>query len=83
MKYLFLVFFLTISLSALDKVSVQLEWKHQFEFAGFYAAKEKGYYEENGLDVEIKEFHNGIKTVEDVLKGKTTYGLSSSQLILE
>ncbi len=27
---------------ALKKVSLQLQWKHQFEFAGFYAAKEKG-----------------------------------------
>ena len=38
-----------------EKVSIQLQWKHQFEFAGFYAAKEKGYYSEAGLDVDIRD----------------------------
>ena len=33
----------------LDKVILQLHWKHQFEFAGFYAAKAQGYYQEVGL----------------------------------
>jgi len=33
-----------------EKVSVQLEWKHQFEFAGFYAALDQGYYGEVNLD---------------------------------
>ena len=31
----------------------------QFEFAGFYMAKEKGFYQEVGLDVELKEFNFG------------------------
>lgn len=39
-----------------QKISVQLLWKHQFEFAGFYIAKELGYYKDAGLDVEIKEY---------------------------
>ncbi len=29
-----------------DKVSVQLDWKFQFEYAGFIAAVEKGFYED-------------------------------------
>ena len=33
----------------LKKVSVQLLWKHQFEFAGFYMAKEKGFYKDVGI----------------------------------
>ena len=28
----------------LEKVSIQLKWFHQFQFAGYYAAKEKGFY---------------------------------------
>lgn len=67
----------------LKKVSVQLEWKHQFEFAGFYTAIEQGYYKDIGLDVELKEYHNGINVVDDVLTGKSTFGISSSSLILE
>src|SRR6266852_2665199 len=40
---------------ALDQVSLQPKWKHQFQFAGYYAAVEKGFYRENGLEVEIRE----------------------------
>ena len=38
----------------LEKISIQLQWKHQFQFAGYYIAKEKGYYKNEGLDVTIK-----------------------------
>ena len=55
-----------------EKVSVQLEWKHQFEFAGFYAALDQGYYGEVNLDVEIKEYHPSVDTVSDVLTGIST-----------
>ena len=27
----------------LEPVSIQLQWRHQFQFAGFYAAKAQGY----------------------------------------
>ena len=67
----------------LEKVSLQLEWKHQFEFAGFYAAVEKGYYKDIGLEVEIREFHDGIDITQEVLSGNATFGISSSALILE
>ena len=67
----------------LEKVTLQLEWKHQFEFAGFYTAIEKGYYKDIGLDVEIKEFQDGLDITEDVINGKSTFGISSSALILE
>ncbi len=39
---------------AADKVTLQLKWVTQAQFAGYYVAKEKGYYEEENLDVEIK-----------------------------
>ena len=37
----------------LDKVTLQLKWVTQAQFAGYYVALEKGFYEEEGLDVEI------------------------------
>ncbi|MDX9900895.1 MAG: transporter substrate-binding domain-containing protein [Aliarcobacter sp.] len=67
----------------LKKVTLQLEWKHQFEFAGFYAAVEKGYYRDVGLELEIKEFQEGINITQEVLSGNATFGISSSALILE
>jgi NitT/TauT family transport system substrate-binding protein len=39
---------------AADKVTLQLKWVTQSQFAGYYVAKEKGFYEEEGLDVDIK-----------------------------
>ena len=42
------------SAQAADKVTLQLKWVTQAQFAGYYVAKEKGYYKEAGLEVEIK-----------------------------
>ena len=39
---------------AADKVTLQLKWVTQAQFAGYYVAKDKGFYAEEDLDVEIK-----------------------------
>jgi len=80
---LFIIFTNLYSSNNLTKVSLQLEWKHQFEFAGFYAAIEKGYYKDIGLEVQLKEFQDGVNLSDEVLNGKSTFGISSSALILE
>ena len=67
----------------LQKVSLQLQWKHQFQFAGFYIAKERGFYKDVGLDVEIKEFNYDVKIIDDVYEEKTTFGTSYPSAILE
>ena len=36
-----------------DKVSIRLKWLHQAQFAGYYVAKEKGFYKDEKLDVTI------------------------------
>ena len=51
-----------------EKVSIQLKWFHQFQFAGYYAAKEKGYYYDVGLDVEIKERDTKYDNISQVSK---------------
>ncbi len=42
------------SAMAADKLTLQLKWVAQAQFAGYFVAKDKGFYEEAGLDVEIK-----------------------------
>src|SRR5450432_1501313 len=37
-----------------DKVTLQLKWVTQAQFAGYYVAKDKGFYKDAGLDVAIK-----------------------------
>jgi len=86
MRYVLILFLsLFISLPAhdngLQKVSLQLQWLHQFQFAGYYVAKEKGLYKDVGLNVEIKEFKPSIDTVKEVLSGNSTYGIGLSSLI--
>ncbi|KPB02159.1 ABC transporter substrate-binding protein [Ahrensia marina] len=39
---------------AADKLTLQLKWVTQAQFGGYYVAKDKGFYEEADLDVEIK-----------------------------
>jgi NitT/TauT family transport system substrate-binding protein len=40
--------------SAADALTLQLKWVTQAQFAGYYVAKDKGFYDEAGLDVTIK-----------------------------
>ena len=70
------------SAQALDKVSIQLNWLHQFQFAGYYAAKEQGYYRELGLDVELREFDGQGAVDDNVIAGKADYGISNSSLLV-
>jgi polar amino acid transport system substrate-binding protein len=83
MVILFLLLLPSCAFSALHKVSIQLEWKHQFEFAGFYAAVHKGYYKDVGLELQIKEYKDGTDITDDVLNQRSTFGISSSALILD
>lgn len=66
----------------MDKVVLQLKWKHQFQFAGYYAAEEKGYYKEAGLDVAIVEARPGMDPAEEVLAGRADFGVAGSSLVL-
>ncbi|QOP41096.1 ABC transporter substrate-binding protein [Sulfurimonas marina] len=67
----------------LEKISLQLHWKYQFEYAGFIAAKEKGFYKDVGLDVEFLEYNKGIDIEEAVLRGKATYGIYNSSTMID
>lgn len=67
----------------LEKVVVQLNWLHQFEYAGFYAAQAMGFYEQEGLEVELRALEKGISPTQEVLSGRAQYGVSNSEVILE
>ena len=82
MKKLFILFSFISVLFANQKVSILLDWKYQFEFAGYIAAKEKGFYKEAGVDVDLVEYnHNDI--VKDVLSGKYNFGIYDNHLVDE
>ena len=66
-----------------ERVTIQLNWKYQFEFAGSIAAKEKGFYKDVGLDVELREYKHGMDIIDEVLKRKATYGIYNSNTLIE
>ncbi|MGJ0428584.1 ABC transporter substrate-binding protein [Methylobacter sp.] len=70
------------SISA-EPVHIQLPWHHQFQFAGYYAALEKGFYRKAGLDVIIDAVSPEKKPLPQVLQGHAQYGVANSELLLE
>jgi len=66
---------------SLDAVVLQLKWTHAFQFAGYYAATEKGYYREAGLDVRIREAGPGTDAIGEVLAGRAQFGVATSDLL--
>ncbi|WP_041960299.1 diguanylate cyclase [Sulfurospirillum arsenophilum] len=81
----FFLFFCTTLFAhhTVEPISIQLAWLHQFQSAGFYIAKEKGFYEELDLNVTIKEFRPNTNIVESVISGESTYGIGKSSLIID
>ncbi len=65
-----------------EKIVLQLNWYHQFQFAGYYAAVEQGYYRKAGLDVAINEVSPGTDPVINVISGKAAFGIASSDLLI-
>ena len=66
---LMLTFGLAFSAQAADKVTIQLKWVTQAQFAGYYVAQEKGYYKAEGLDVTIKPGGPDIATPQVIAGG--------------
>ncbi|PKM10448.1 MAG: hypothetical protein CVV13_13070, partial [Gammaproteobacteria bacterium HGW-Gammaproteobacteria-3] len=66
-----------------EPIHMQLRWHHQFQFAGYYAAVAKGYYQKAGLDVIIHAGAPGRLPVSEVLSGRAQYGEANSELLLE
>lgn len=66
----------------LENVKMQLRWYHQYQFAGFYAAKHKGFYEEAGFNVDIIAGNPDTHTVNEVLSGRVDFAEGNSEVLL-
>jgi NitT/TauT family transport system substrate-binding protein len=68
---------------ALIPITVQLAWTHQAQFAGMYAADQKGYYAAEGLDVNLVQGGANIDKLAPVLDGTAQFSTASAdELIL-
>ena len=84
-KKLLIIYFillLTSQANEKQKVTLYLDWLNQFQFAGYYIAKEKGFYNEVNLDVNIIEYSNNNIT-KKVIENESTYGIGKSSLIVD
>ncbi len=64
------------------KITIALNWFPEAEHGGFYAALVHGYYEAEGLDIEIRPGGPGTKVVAEVATGKATFGVANADKIL-
>src|SRR5258708_427553 len=67
--------------AALDQVSMQLKWKHQFQFAGYYQALEQGFYRDAGLEVTIGEGGPGMEAAEVVASSRGDFGVCTASVL--
>lgn len=70
------------ALAAKEIVTLQLKWHHQFQFAGYYAARDQGYYQEENLDVRIIKGGTDAPALNQVLSGAAQYGIGDSDILL-
>jgi len=66
----------------LQNVDLKLKWVHQAQFAGNYIAKEKGFYENEGLSVNIIPFTFEKPTIDAVINGEVTFGITGGDELL-
>ncbi|MBC8098146.1 MAG: ABC transporter substrate-binding protein [Armatimonadetes bacterium] len=69
--------------TALTPVRLQLQWVAQSQFAGYFAAKDLGFYEAEGLDVTILEGAVEIVPQQVVASGGAEFGIAWVPKVLE
>lgn len=73
----------THAIDDLESVSLKLKWRHQFQFAGYYAAVEKGFYADAGFDVTLLEHQGAGDLFEPVINGDVEFGLADSSIVVK
>jgi len=86
-KLLFFSIFLLSNIlfakNSTQKVNLQLSWLHQFQFAGYYVAKEKGFYKDSGIDVNIKEYKYGLDIRKTLLNKESEFVIGKTSFIID
>ncbi|WP_120003216.1 ABC transporter substrate-binding protein [Nesterenkonia muleiensis] len=67
----------------LQQISLQLQWLPQGQFAGYFAAAEQGFFEEEGLEVEIIESGGDIVPQDALANGEVDYAIAWVPKVLE
>jgi len=65
-----------------ESVSLRLKWVHQAQFAGNYVAVEKGFYQDQGLEVSLLPFSYEETAIQAVLAGKSEFGIAGADEVM-
>jgi ABC-type nitrate/sulfonate/bicarbonate transport system substrate-binding protein len=79
------LFFLILPASSLssEEITLLLKWRHQFQFAGVYAAQDQGYFEDAGLQVSLRTWSPGVFIDQELTDGHADYIIGNSHLLLD
>ncbi|MDM8551374.1 ABC transporter substrate-binding protein [Desulfobacterales bacterium HSG2] len=72
-----------IAKEPLRPMTIQLSWVTNVEFAGILLAKERGWYEDAGIDLTIRGWEAGLDPVEEVVAGKAQIGVDEGADIIK
>ncbi|KQL56789.1 MULTISPECIES: ABC transporter substrate-binding protein [Bacillaceae] len=61
-----------------EDVTLRLNWRFKGEFAPFYVAQEKGFFEEYGLNVDVLEGNGSTSVMQTVAQGQDDLGITST-----
>lgn len=64
------------------QVTLQLRWHHQAQFIGYYMAKKKGFYQQQGLNVSILPGGAGIIPWQQVTRGKADFAVDNTNALV-
>jgi ABC-type nitrate/sulfonate/bicarbonate transport system substrate-binding protein/nitrogen-specific signal transduction histidine kinase len=81
-KILLLLLLFSFSLFGGQKAVLQLIWQHQFQFAGYYMAKELGYYKDAGIDLEIKPYDFSTNLISAIENKEADFAIGRSSLLI-
>lgn len=73
---------LPLAVAAQERVTMQLKWKHAFQFAGYYAAIERGFYKDVGLEVILLEGGPETNFAEELAQGRCHYAVALSSMLI-
>lgn len=66
-----------------DAIKLQLKWLHQFQFAGYYAANQQGFFKQNGLAVTIIEGGPNTLPIQAIHAGTADYGVTGPEILID
>ena len=66
----------------IEQVKLQLNSTHQFRFAGYYMAIEKGFYKDKGIEVQVLESSHTQDSIEELVGGRSNYAISGADVLI-